>query len=145
MALVSRIDGAESGLLAALQARPGLEGVQVRLGNPGSGVQAEHIWIDETVQATWDPDVTGTAPSEDEVFELRVVILVGHPGDDYTTIRDRLMALADEVTEAVAQDRTLGGSVEDCYTVRFERDGGLTDNGRILLAQVSVRCRSALA
>lgn len=146
MALVSRLDAAEDGLLAALQGQAGLSGVALRLGDPGSGVQADHVWVSEGADATWDPDVTmGPSPSMDEVFELRVVVLVARPGDDYATVRDRLMALADEVTQAVAANRTLGGAVEDCYVVRVERDGGLTDSGRVLLAEVRVRCRSALA
>lgn len=146
MALVSKIDAAESGLLSALQARPGLSGVAIRLGDPASGVQPEHIWIAEGIVANWDPAVTmGPTPTEDETFELRVVVLVAQAGDEYATIRDRLMVLADEVTQAVAANRTLGGAVDDCYVVRFERDGGVTDAGRILLAEVFVRCRSSLA
>lgn len=147
MSILTTLAAAEDGLLAALQAAAGLTGVPLRLGDPGSGVRPEHVWIAEeaVVEQVSDVSEGGTAGGREETFELNVRILTTRGGDDFAALRDRATALVQAVEAAVAADRTLGGAVEDCEVSRIERESGATDVGRGILHTVVVTVRSWLA
>lgn len=152
MALTSRLAAAEDGLLAAINTRAAialnpLEGVAIRLGDPGSGARPEHVWIIEeaTAEQTSDLSTADAGAGREELFELSVRVLATRSGEDYPGLRDRSTAMGAEVEIAVAADRTLGGAVEDCEVVRLERSTGATEVGRAILLTVVVRARAWLA
>lgn len=146
--LTSRLAAAEDGLLAAIADRAGLAGVPVRLGDPGSGVRPEHIWIAEEATARQVSDLSSQDTplgGREENFELRVLIVATRSGDDYETLRDRATALCLEVEEAVRTTRKLGGAVEDSEVIQIERVSGATETGRAILTTVTVMARAWLA
>jgi hypothetical protein len=148
MALTSRLAAAEDGLLAAIAGRPELAGVALRLGDPGSGVRPEHIWLVEEALAERVTDVTPQATNAggyDERFEIAVRVLATRSGDDYEALRNRAMELVAAIENAVLENRTLGGAVEDSEVVRLERESGATENGRGILTTVVVEGRAWLA
>jgi hypothetical protein len=152
MPLTSRLAAAEDALLAAIVAQAALPanplaGVALRLGDPGSGVRPEHVWVAEDARAEQVSDLSSQEfPSggREETFEMRVLVLVTRSGDDYEALRNRATALAAEVETAVADDRRLGGSVEDCEVVRIERAGGATEMGRGILTTIYIGARAWL-
>lgn len=153
MALTSRLAAAEDGLLSAIQTQaavPGsaLAGVALRLGDPGSGIRPEHVWIREEATAERLTDVTPQAVAtggDEERFELMVRIMTTRSGDDYDTLRDRATALAAEIETAVLNARTLGGAVEDAFVTRIERETGATEAGRAIVTTVVVEAVAWLA
>jgi hypothetical protein len=153
MALTSRLAAAEDGLEAAIIAQAALPanplaGVAFRVGDPGSGVRPEHVWIVEEADAEQVSDLSSQetpAGGREENFSLRVRVLVSRSGDDWEAIRNRLTALAAEVETAVADNRTLGGAVEDCEVERIQRQSGASETGRAGLVTIYVKARAWLA
>ena len=148
MSLTSRLAAAEDGLLAAIAGRANLAAVPKRLGDPGSGVRPEHIWIAEEATAEQLSDLSSQdvpTGGREENFSLRVVVLVSRSGDDYKALRDRLTALVLEVEEAVRLNRRLGGAVEDSEVERLERTTGAVEGARMAQMNVWVRARAWLA
>lgn len=148
MSLTSRLAAAEDGLAVAVLARPELAGVAFRIGDPGSGVRPEHIWIVEEAEADQLSDLSSQKTPQggrEESFALRVRVMVSRSGDDWSLLRDRLTELGHAVETAVAESRTLGGAVEDCEVERIERQSGASESGRAGLLTLYVRCRVWLA
>jgi hypothetical protein len=152
MPLTSRLAAAEDGLLAAIVAQAALPanplaGVALRIGDPGSGARPEHVWIVEEASTAQVSDLSSQeTPSggREETFEIMVRVLASRSGDDYVALRNRATALAAEIETAVADNRTLGGAVEDCEVVRIERETGATEVGRAIVTTVVVFARSWL-
>jgi len=147
MTLTSTLANAESGLYDVIRAEPALAGVPVSLGDPGSGVRPEHVWIAEEATAEQVSDLSSQdfpVGGREETFELSVRVLATRSGDDYRALRDRAATLAAGVETAVREHRTLGGAVEDSEVVRLERETGATEAGRGILTTVVVRARSWL-
>lgn len=144
MGLTSALSNAEDGLLAAIIAQKGLGGspladVAVQIGDPGSGLQREHVWIAEEADADQAFAATaGTSEEREERLNLRVFVFSSLGGDHYTELRDRAEALGGEIEKAVRADRDLGNSTFDAELVRIERQGGRTDEGRVMLLILTV-------
>jgi hypothetical protein len=148
MALTSRLAAAEDGLLAAINGRAALAAVPVELGDPGAGVRDEHIWIAEEATADQVSDLSSQYDplgGREETFELNVRVMATRSGNDYEALRNRSVELVTEVETAVAEDRKLGGAVEDCEVRRIERGSGATEAGRLILTTVVVEARAWLA
>jgi hypothetical protein len=145
--MTTTLASAEDGLLAAItSAVPA--GVPVGLGDPGTLLGTEAVWVSEDASVEQVSDLSSQfmpAGGREERFDLRVVVFTSLPGDDYETLRDRGMTLCAAVETAVINDRTLGGAVEDAEVTRIERRSGVTNTGRALEMMVFVASRSWLA
>lgn len=147
MVLTSRLKAVEDALKAAIQAQAAgggspLAGVAIRLGNPGSGRKAEHVWISEDASAeqTWEVSAASAATAtKAEVVSLAVFVYVQKAGDDYEAVRDRLQAMIGEVEQAVSTDPTLQGVAFDAEVTKIDRAGGRHEKGWMMAAEVSVR------
>ena len=146
MSTTSRIAAAQDGLLAAIaaqQAGPGspLAGVQLALGHP-IDLQAEAVWVADDASSDQAHAATSQPGSEDrgETIELQAKCFVVRGELDYKTARDRALALAGEVEDAVRADRSLGGAVFDAETQGLDLESGVDGENR--LVGVTVRIRS---
>ncbi|MGH2692324.1 MAG: hypothetical protein ACRDHM_07440 [Actinomycetota bacterium] len=141
------VEAAEDALRTAIAGRAGLAGVQVDLGDPGSNVLPEHIWIAESApdeEQEWETTGVGSQQRR-ETFTIRVVVLVEQSGNDYQAIRDRARVLSAEIEEAVRANQTLAGAVFHAEVSADRRATGGTDEGRIVQREVLVRCMAFLA
>lgn len=141
----TRIDLAQDGLKALLVARAGLSGIPVDLGWPtrqGEGPAPEHVWISgDVVDWTREALTTGAGSrARDERFTLPIKVLVRQATDDYAEVRNRALALVDEITAAVESDTSLGGAVTDCDLMSGSVEESLVDDGRQLGITLNVAC-----
>ncbi|HXF72680.1 MAG TPA: hypothetical protein VNO79_08755 [Actinomycetota bacterium] len=151
MAVTSRIAAAQDGLLAALQAQAAgqgspLAGVQLTLGWPVDQ-QAESCWVDEAGSAE-QAFASTTSPStaeDEETIRLTVRVLVRRGELSYKEARDRALAIAGEVHEALRADRTLGGAVFDAVVVGLDLESGVEGEARLVGVSVRVEARAFLA
>jgi hypothetical protein len=147
MPLTDQLEEAEAALKAILatavaDAASPFYRVALREGDPGARLEAEHVWIPEDAETSrrWDATgATSASRSAEETIDVNVRILVSRPGDDYPGIRGRLHALSKELERLVLNNATLGGSVWDAWVSQSKREGGATDQGRIMVMTVTVR------
>jgi len=77
----------------------------------------------------------------DERFDLLVHVLTERRDPDYTAVRDRIKALADAITTAIAADPTLGGLLMSCVVVQAQPEETFKDDAtRQMLETLTVRC-----
>ncbi len=152
MAQTSRLADAEDGLLAVILARaaiPGnaLEGVTIQLGDPGSALEPDHVWILEDASADQHFDLT-TGPGAEEREEtiiLQVRCFTQRRGDDFLEQRTRVQAMSAEVEIAVRGDRSLSGKVFDAEVLALDRDGKRTSDTRTIHNTVRVQAKAYLS
>lgn len=152
MGLTSSLNEAEDALKAAIltqQAIPGsaLAGVAVQLGHPGSGLLAEHIWIEEEATVAQNWSLTGGSSASRqrrEVFRLQVKVFTSLSGNDYPTIRTRASGLSEELESALRADDTLTGASWHAQVVAIRRESAATDEGRQMLMTLDVECTQYL-
>lgn len=152
MSVASRLGAAQDGLLAALQtqqAAPGspLAGVQLTLGWP-LDQQAECCFVldrgrSEQSWSSTGPSVAGHEDEERLELEVRVIVRLSAP--EYRAARDRALAIAGEVPEALRADPTLGGAVADSWVASTELDSAVDGESRYVGVSVRVEARAYLA
>jgi len=86
------------------------ESVALSIGYPSGGLAAEQIWIDAQFDASFPRYVSG-GYQRDEEAEIEVRLSVRLTDDAMSGPRDRALALAGIVEDAVSIDPTLGGVV----------------------------------
>lgn len=127
---------ASDALLAAIEARTLIttDGIMVDYGIP-KNLEPDHIWVDPAIEPwTSEPadsgldDLGAWSPTFDQSFVLSVKVWVERGTDDWTVVRDRLIALADEVEAALEADVTLGGHVATSYIASRQVIPGVGDN-----------------
>jgi len=77
----------------------------------------------------------------DERFDVLVHILTERRDPDYTAVRDRIKAMADAITTALAADPTLGGLLKLCVVVQAQPEDTFKDDAtRQMMLTLTVRC-----
>lgn len=118
----------EDALIAQLQARPGLAGVQVDIGPLGDDSEAEHI---QSVQVDSEEEwgALGNRRKE-ELIALTLAVQGEAPGAGAEAIRearDRCHTLIAEVAAQLREDYTVNGTVIRAQITRSERRRGFKD------------------
>lgn len=103
----STVPAAKAALLALLQARPGLQGVQVEWAHPGRNIEDESLFFG-TTQVPEEPATLGPNRKRNENFTLELVVSVLERGDEAQATEERAWALVAEIENAVRGNDTLG-------------------------------------
>lgn len=104
------VPDAKSALLAALRARPGLQGVQVEWSHPGKGIRAETIYFGETVYGQRAARLGNRTRQEDYTLEL--VVTVEKAGDQAEACERRCWELLAEIEDELRSNADLDGLVD---------------------------------
>lgn len=116
-------------------------GVTVTLGTPGN-VEPEHIWISGETPAAISRNYRQSGiVAADERFDLMIHILTERADPEYREVRDRIKALADPITAALADDPRLGGLLMLCVVVQAQPEETFKDDiTRQMMLTLTVRC-----
>lgn len=131
------IADAQDGLVAVLEAWPGLVGTTVSLGRSDTLPGGEALIVSDAAESGQELELT-TGPKQlrRETVTATVIAVVLEPNRDYRSMRDRAFALVREAEKAVMADPSLGGRVFDCRPVRTRTRMEITERGRL----VAVEC-----
>lgn len=118
-----------------------LPGVEVTLGTPGN-IEPEHVWIPgETPSPISRVYRQSGVVAADERFDVLIHILTERRDPDYTAVRDRIKAMGDAITTALAADPTLGGLLKLCVVVQAQPEDTFKDDAtRQMMLTLTVRC-----
>lgn len=148
MAWSSTVPAALTALLTAMEAAPGLEGVDVRDGPVvSSTAAAEAVIVGWYGQAGDELAVDGTITQEGlaaqpdrEQYVIRCAALVLNGSADMTAARARAYELAAACGAAVAADRTLGGIVMSAYVTSQSLLQQQREKGALATVEFGVGC-----
>lgn len=122
-----------------------LPGVPVHVGWPPGNPNWEHVWISGDVddwERRWPVTMTQTSAVVDERYTLRVNITTSTSSDAYSVLRDRLIALATAVDNAIRADVTLAGTVSFARVERIGlNEAADRETGRRGVATLDVVCQ----
>jgi|GEM_PF-1799331 len=90
------------------------ESTPFSVGYPAGGLLSEHIWISGEFDVAM-PRVVSGGLQRDELGEVEVRVSVVWSAADMVTVRDRALAIAKIVENAVSVDATLGGAVQEAH------------------------------
>jgi hypothetical protein len=132
-------------LLVNLQARVGLNGVQITHGPPFPLPEPEFIWLaDVDGHQDWAAINVVTKPKE-ETYDLTVWIKVlrSTTPDDFKTAGDRAFALMAEIEQELRGDPSVANTVRVAHVgaYKFTEDANAEFNEAILRITVHVRAR----
>lgn len=102
------------GTLIAAQLLSSSETTPLSIGYPAGGLRGEHIWISGEFDAATPHYISGGL-QRDEEGEVQVRVIVVYSSADMAAARDRALALAKIVENAVSTDPTLAGAVANSY------------------------------
>jgi hypothetical protein len=148
MAWSSTVPAALTALLAALEAAPGLEGVDVRDGPVVSSTAAAEAVIvgwygqagDELAVESAITQEGMAAQPDREQFVIRCAALVLNGSTDMTAPRARAYELLAACGAAVAADRTLAGTVMSAYVASHSLLQEQRQNGALATVEFGVAC-----
>ena len=129
-------------LLAALQARAGLSGVQLGYGMPPGSLQREHILFG-LVDATQEYRALGTVRKFED-YTLTVFIGVSREGTDQQAADDRALALMAEVEEVLRADPTVSGTVLTAQVERYRLEPLASDTTREARITLEIQTRARI-
>lgn len=140
MSGLSSVPTVKASLLAALQARPGLDDVQVEYAPPmRAELQRECMYFDTT--SLDEEDVVLGQRRRDETYTLRLVVLVALDGDDPQACEERMWVIVGEVEQLLRDDPT----PDRAFYAEF-RSAIVTplagDGQRATQADIDIRCRA---
>lgn len=135
---------AKARIIALLQARPGLAGVQVTWGSPteDEDIRREMIYLGATeIDGEWR---TLGGQWRHESYSIALTVHVAQYGDNEQATEERAFALLDEVSGALASDSWLGGLLEGAPAALERITQTNTPGPQQWAAQVSaqVRCEA---
>lgn len=143
----------KANLLAALDERPGLAGVQVTWGWPKTPAK-EFIALTDIrgVQAKAELGPRRRANRE-ESYKLEVIVKVEKQGTDQSIATLRAYAIAEELADQLLLDSTVGGSVREAQVGGRDGDPGRFDleelitgegAGRMAVLVIDVACQARI-
>lgn len=138
----SSAPAAKAALVSLLQADPGMTGVTVTYGHPGSEMQQECVWTGMVTAA--EQAISLGNMLRDEAYTIQVMVLVAQDGDDAQACEERCLALVAVVENVVRANVQLAGTVNQWAVIEaFKIEPGFSSSGaqRITTADVSVGCR----
>lgn len=104
----SSVPALKANLVAQLQGRPGLSGIQVTNGPPLPAPQREFIWVGN---AEGEQVIAGFSGPRHEEYGVEVVISVIREGIDTPAADTRCFALFAELEQQLRTDSTVNGAV----------------------------------
>lgn len=108
MATRSTVPAVRAALVALLQARPGLAGVQVGYSHPGDALERESMFLGGT-RGRHDPaNLRAGRKHRDEAYTLDVWVDVSADGPTAQPASERAWALIGELEDVLADDPSLG-------------------------------------
>jgi hypothetical protein len=140
----------KTNLEAALDARPGLNGVQVTIGFPK--VPAKELVMLGDIKGTQEPASIGRL-SREERYKLEVTIKVERQGTDQSVPTTRAYAIAAELEQQLRDDPTVAGAVRIAQVGGRQHDPGRYDleefvtsdgAGRMAVLTIDVACEARL-
>lgn len=137
----STVPAAKAALLALLQARAGLSGVQITWEDPAELIQREAIYFGDT-----DVDERTAAlgyQRRDESYDLELIVRVLQEGDDAQTTETRWWTIVAEIEQtlrATATSPSLSGTVLAAKVTRVQQRGFADAANRTCVGVVTVNC-----
>jgi hypothetical protein len=129
-------------LLAALQARAGLSGVQLGYGMPPGALQREHILFG-VVDGTQEYRALGTVRKFED-YTATLFIGVSREGTDQQAADDRALALMAEVEDVLRDDPTVGGTVLTAQVERYRLEPLASDTTREARITLDIQTRARI-
>lgn len=96
------------------------------VGYPAGGLLAEHIWVGGEFSVTMPRYISGGL-QRDETGEVEVRVSVVWSASDMVTARNRALAIAKIVENAVSVDPTLGGAVQEAHVAGVSGNEAMPD------------------
>lgn len=106
----STVPTLKANLVAQLQARGGLTGVQVSYGPPLPDPQREYIWVGD-VDGQQEFAAMAAPNQRHETYRVQVIVGVLHEGTDSKAADDRCFTLLGELEQQLRGDVTVNGAV----------------------------------
>ena len=126
----------QDALVTAIAAQTGC---RVSLGYPLKGTLSEDVWVGIDARMSVTDEMTGYC-ERTESAEVPVFVWVEKTGGTPKATRDRAFALMEDIEDALAADRTLGGICESASVSGFETDYSYTEKS----VQVGIAVRIAV-
>jgi hypothetical protein len=104
------------------------EDVPSCIGYPVGGPETEHVYVSGQFDADL-AQVDSGGYSRDEAAPIDVIVTVTHPEDEMTANRDRAVALALLVDEAIAADPSLGSVVTWSRATALQGRDAINEDG----------------
>lgn len=147
MAASSRVGAAQDALRSLLDARPGLDGITVWLGEPTGELEREQIIVpveaDEWTQV-WDTTGDTVSSLREERFRLRIDIVVRRTDTDYIWARDRALALMAEVEACLRANYKLSDAVSGSELAEAQMFPATVDQSRYVTIRAQIACYAYL-
>lgn len=119
--------------------------VPCSVGYPPGGPDVEHVWIAGEFEASFPRYLSGVG-GRDESAQIRVKVMVTQTADTMAEPRDRAIDLAALCEQAVSDDPTLGGLVEEAHVATAKGLEGVTPDGaRQYALELSVAYTAAVS
>lgn len=160
MGLTSSLNEVEDAILALLLADTNLSALskgagKPRLGDPGAGIQAEHVFLVGEATTEQTDELTrpaGGSGLRRELVRIQIVVRVQRNGDDFVALRNRASVLVELVEGIIRANPFLPGSTLPaagaawyCELVGMERAEGAGSKVRILDHVLHVQAVNYLA
>jgi hypothetical protein len=139
---VETVPAAKGGLLTILNARPGLDGVQVEWTHPGASIANECIYFGAT-DDTQEARALGNRRRR-ETYIIEVVVTVLKRGNDPRAAEERCWQLVGEVTDAVRDDPQLNSTVGVAQVSRVRHNNFPGAQERVSEAVIDVSVESRI-
>jgi hypothetical protein len=136
----STIPTLKANLVTRLQARAGLNGVQVSYGPPLPAPSRELIWCGVAKgQQDWQAMAV-----KGEQYDLELVISVRREGENMQAADERCFTIYAEVENEVRADKTVNGAVRQASITGFELGEFVTDSMREATLTVQLECQAEI-
>jgi hypothetical protein len=142
---VSTIPAVKAALLARLESRPGLTGVQICYGAPIPNPSREFVWLGN-VSGDQEWAAIGQL-SRSEEYDLEVIVMVRREGSDQQACTERCFEIAEELAAELRSDPTLaigGRAFVASFGGAIELEESASDTARGSTLTVGVHCMARI-
>jgi hypothetical protein len=136
------ITAMRAALIALLQARAGLTGVQLGYGMPSGALQREHILLGQ-VEATQEYAAIGTVRKFED-YTVALFISVTREGVQQQEADERALALLAEVDACLRSNPTVSGTVLTAELARYRMEPLASDTTREARITVEIQTRARI-
>ena len=140
----SRISVYRAALIAKLQARAGLTGVQIAYGMPTGALTREHVLLGEVTATQEYRTVGGANGLKYENFDQIVHVGVVREGRQQQQADERCLVILSEIEDAVRADPACSNAVLVSQIAEYRLEPITSEQSRLALMTVTIRVQARI-